>query len=425
MAEDNRSQFITGDLAGDPNLVAAGAPAPGLPGASPARPDFHSIAEQFAALDPFEQQLIINTAAPIPASTGANQPGPEDDAMDADADEEQRSLQQRLNQLRQTSDTDLKEVTLPPPDPAYDGTSNWPPYRKRLEAWLTARNTPYVLWTVRSIAALKGAALEHFHSCMTLAGLTLPQLSQQPDLLTWEQLDQWMGEANFGSPATDASIRSKLCSFKQRRVNRMWNTPRHLSAVLLMLHDAPHQPDDHTAIWLISNTLYPPLQARVQLRPHDNQPFASLEEFLAAVRVVGAVVDRDQNEAAQRQQQLPPQQQQQLQPQPQFQHRPFRHAGGANVGINGGGVNKQRWAPYRAPQSHSAAAAGVGSGTSPHAGKGSFNARLPLEEVKRRKAAGQCFFCTAGFSAPLDKHQPTCRRRQDAEQKRKASGSNA
>jgi hypothetical protein len=107
-----------------------------------------------------------------------------------------------------------------------------------------------------------------------------------PELLTWQQLDQYMTSGNFGSPPTDDNVRDKLASFKQRKVAGLWHTPRHLGKMLAIIKQAPTRPDDKSLIWFVKGSLHPALRERMQLTP-DNKPWSSFPAFCTALREVG------------------------------------------------------------------------------------------------------------------------------------------
>jgi hypothetical protein len=261
-----------------------------------------------------------------------------------------------------------------------------------------------------------------------------------------------MCSGNFGSPPTDDSVRNKLLGFQQMRIRGQHNTAQHLSKVLLILNEAPHPLDDHTAIWLIRKTLYPALQQKVQLTAAD-QPFESLQQFLSAVRQLGPVTDREDHEARSGQprsshQQQPNQQQPNQQQREVGYKRPYYAPVGPGAAPNpAAGTNSGSW-----QQGPPAAAAGGSQphgppsgpqqqqqrrqqqqqrrqqqqGPSPHAGKATFNPRLTPAEAARRKREALCFHCEAPIGR-LENHSRDCQFRREREAaaaaatKRKAS----
>ena len=87
------------------------------------------------------------------------------------------------------------------------------------------------------------------HSYLANLNLSYYDLQIDPKCFSWQQFDSAMRSGNFGSPPTDDSVRDKLLAFQQHKVKGQYNTAQHLSKLLLILSDAPHQLDDHTAIW--------------------------------------------------------------------------------------------------------------------------------------------------------------------------------
>jgi hypothetical protein len=329
------------------------------------------------------------------------------------------------------------ERSLPAPEPKYDGSTNWAVHRIRVQQWLLACNTPPEQWGTRALACLTGPASAYVDSELKLRGLGYYDLQYEPERFSWPEFDSLMCSGNFGSPPTDDSVRSRLLSFQQLRSKGQFNTAQHISKVLLILNEAPHSLDDHTAIWLIPRTLYSALQQKVQLTAADKS-FESLQQFLEAVRQLGPVTNREEHEVRVGQQQHHQQQQQRQ----TGYKRPFYAPVGPGAAANpAAGASSGSWQP-----GPPAAAAGgtqphgppQGSpqqqqrwqqqqqGPSPHVGKATFNPRLTPAEAARRKREGLCFHCEAPIGR-LDNHSSNCQFRRQREAaaaaaaKRKAS----
>ena len=366
-------------------------------------PDFDTVLRQFMQLSHTDQELFaVHVPAPL-------------DVL----------KQLRQSQLTQSTSARMAERTMPPLEPKYDGSTNWDAFRIRLLQWLTACGTPIEWWGQRALACLSGAASEYVHSEIQARHIGYYDMAIDPSLFSWQLFDSLMRSGNFGSPPTDDSVRNKLQSFQQLRYKGQYNTAQHLSKVLLILNEAPHPLDDHTAIWLIRRTLYPALQQKVQLTAED-KPFESLQQFLAAVRQLAPVTDREEHEARAHQQQ---QQQRQA-----GYKRPFYGPAGPGAAANPDGGSSSG-----GHQGHPPAAAGgqaPGSargppqqqqrqqqqGPSPHVGKPTFNPSLSPAEVARRKQQNRCFHCNAPMGR-LENHTQDCkwRRERVAAAKRKAS----
>jgi hypothetical protein len=328
----------------------------------------------------------------------------------------------------------LPEKNLPPPDPKYDGTGYWGRYAQTVQQWLVACNTPPALWGVRALVCLSGEASDYLHQQLQEDNMSYLQVVSNPELLTWQQLDQYMTSGNFGSPPTDDSVRDKLASFKQRKVAGQWNTPRHLSKMLAIIQQAPTRPDDKSLIWFVKGSLHPALRERMQLTP-DNKPWSSFPAFCTALREVGAAMDRELN-----------QQQQQGQPAGKLPQQGFGAAASKQAGRSGGASSSKPGAA--APYNSGAPAVGGGGsggkqqhgsssalryapygasprqqGFSPHAGKSCFNAAISPAEAKRRKDANLCFFCgNVDWRAPAKEHKPSCPKRKLSKDKVDVSG---
>lgn len=375
-----------------------------------AESDFDRLQRQFARLSAAEQQLLL---LHMPAPLGTNEP--------SHADLMQQQPMQSMQQPMQRP----AERAIPPPEPKYDGSTSWPIYSVRVQQWLTACSTPAEQWALRAFACLTGAAGAYLHHELQIRNLSYYDLQIDPTSFTWRDFDAAMRSGNFGSPPTDDSVRSKLLSFQQLRVKGQYNTAQHISKVLLILDEAPNHLDDHTAIWLIRRTLYPKLQEKVQLTAAD-QPFDSLQQFLAAVRHLGPVTDREEHEASKSQ---PKQQQQAGFKRPYLQGpgaAPNPAAAAAAAGSSGQGSRPpgrppMRFGQPRQPQQQQQQP--PQQGMSPHAGKFSFNPSLSPAEVSRRRRENRCFHCGAPCGS-LTNHAPDCKFRREREQanKRQARG---
>lgn len=364
---------------------------------------------------PIEQQqlLAVHLAAPLaPASPRA--PGP-------------LPAQQSMQPMQRS-----QERAIPPPDPKFDGSTNWQVYSIRMQQWLTACSTPPEQWALRALACLSGPAADHLHSCLEHLNLTYYDLTIDGTCFTWQQFDRAMRSGNFGSPPTDDSVRDKLLAFQQHKVRGQYNTAQHLSRLLLILNEAPHKLDDHTAIWFMRRTFYPSLQHKVKLTAAD-QPFESLQQFLDAVRNLGPVTDREENEAAK--QQPKSQQQQQSGFKRPYRQGPGAVAAGSSQGYGspaaaaaGGPSAGQRQQPQQrqsAPQQQQQRPQGGRPAwqPSPHAGKPSFDPNITPAEAARRKEANRCYHCNTPMGAHIQEHAANCQYRQWKEgSKRKASG---
>jgi hypothetical protein len=303
-----------------------------------------------------------------------------------------------------------------------------------VQQWLTACSTPPEQWALRAFACITGPASEYLHSCLSNLNLSYYDLQIDPTRFTWKQFDSAMSSGNFGSPPTDDSVRDKLLAFQQHKIRGQYSTAQHLSRLLLILNEAPHKLDDHTAIWLIRRTLYPSLQQKVKLTATD-QPFESLQQFLTAVRNLGPVTDREENEAAK---QHPKQQQQQSGFKRPYRQGPGAAAGGSSQGYGppaaaAGGApagqqqqqpQQRQSVPRQQQQQQQRPQGGRPAWQSPHAGKPSFNSSITPAEAAQRRAANRCYHCNTPMSARLQEHASDCRFRQSREQgsKRKASG---
>ncbi len=318
------------------------------------------------------------------------------------------------------------ERAIPPPAPAYDGSTNWPVYSIRVQQWLTACSTPPEQWGIRAFACVTGDAATYINSELKQHNLTYYDLQIDPTRFSWQDFDAAMQSGNFGSPPTDDSVRSKLLSYQQLKHKGMYNTAQHVSRVLLILQEAPHQLDDHTAIWLIRHTLYPALQQKMQLTAAD-QPFESLQQFLTALRNMGSVVDREEHEAAKEAAKAQPRQQQPQQQQAGYKRSfaqgpgaaPNPAAGAAAAAAAAGGSSSvqhpQAGQPFRPPPQQRQ------QGSSPHVGKATFNPGLSPAEVARRRRENRCFHCNA-LMGRLSNHAPTCKFRLQRESERGSGG---
>lgn len=304
------------------------------------------------------------------------------------------------------------ERAIPPPEPKFDGSTNWPVYSIRVQQWLVACSTPPEQWSLRAMACITGPAQAYLHHILTTRNLSYFDLQIDASRFSWHDFDEAMHSGNFGSPPTDDSVRSKLLSFQQLKQKGQYNTAQHVSKVLLILQEAPHQLDDHTAIWLIRRTLYPALQQKVQLTAAD-QPFQSLQQFLDAVRHLGPVVDREEHEAAKTQQHQPKQQQQAGFKRPYLQG-PGAAAPNPAAAAAGGSSAPQHppsGQPFRPPPQQRR------PGPSPHAGKGTYNPDLTPYEASKRRRTGRCYHCNAPLGRLLN-HAPTCKWRLEREKER-------
>jgi hypothetical protein len=227
-------------------------------------------------------------------------------------------------------------------------------------------------------------------------------LYAQPELLSWDLFQEIMAEGNFGQQPTDDSVRLQAFTFKQNRVNGIWNTAVHISRMLDKLHQAPHMPDEFTSMFMLKQSLRPELSRQLQLT-YSHEQFASLDEFCRAARTLGAVADREQNEQ-ERQLRLAQQQEHRQQQQQRRQlYRQYPAAGAANPaarpglgsGVPAAGPNAGLGGPQRHPQSQQRYHPYNRPEASPHTSKVSYNPKLSVQEVARRKRAGECFTCHA------------------------------
>ena len=84
------------------------------------------------------------------------------------------------------------ERTLSPPEPKYDGSTNWEVYRMRVQQWLVACGTPVEQWGLRALACLTGAASAYIDSELSMRRIGFYDMQFDPDRFSWSEFDSLM-----------------------------------------------------------------------------------------------------------------------------------------------------------------------------------------------------------------------------------------